>query len=136
MGPWLLWLVHSSRRWAGIVLYAPDGNNLSLPFKLKFPYSNNEVEYEALITRFISALQMEFPGVGARRFPTHYQISQRRIRDKRNHYRIFPNCCPEFQALYPSVVEYIVQNATHNLKYPSSISNFSQVHNNICPQDC
>lgn len=32
----------------GLVLYSPDGINISLAFNLEFPYSKNESKYEAL----------------------------------------------------------------------------------------
>lgn len=44
----------------GILLYAPDGIDVSLSLKLKFPCSNNEYKYEAWIIGLISALEMGF----------------------------------------------------------------------------
>lgn len=37
------------------MLYAPNGTNVSLTFKLDFPYSNNEAEYEPLVANLCSA---------------------------------------------------------------------------------
>lgn len=48
---------------AEVVLYAPDGIDISFSFKFKFHYSNIEPEYEALNIGLISTLQM-----GIRRF--------------------------------------------------------------------
>lgn len=39
-------------------LYAPDGTDVSISFKLKFPCANNEAEYEALFIELVSTLQM------------------------------------------------------------------------------
>lgn len=41
-----------------VVLYAPDGTNVSLSFNLEFLCSNTKAEYEALIIELICALQM------------------------------------------------------------------------------
>lgn len=40
----------------GVVLYGPNGTNISLYFKLEFLCSNSRARYEALIVRLISAL--------------------------------------------------------------------------------
>lgn len=51
------------------VLHAPDDTNISLFFKLKFPYSNKQAKYEALIIGLISPLQMgSSQGSGAGRY--------------------------------------------------------------------
>lgn len=41
-----------------VMLCDPDGTSVSLSFRLEFPYSNNVVEYEALVIGVISFLQM------------------------------------------------------------------------------
>lgn len=41
-----------------VVLYAPDGANISLAFKLELFCTNNEAECEVLIIGFISTLKM------------------------------------------------------------------------------
>lgn len=41
-----------------VVLLAPEGTIISFAFTLEFPYTNNEVEYEALVMRLTSALRM------------------------------------------------------------------------------
>lgn len=43
------WFFHTSRRWAWIILYAYDGTDVSLSFKLEFTCSNNEPKWESLI---------------------------------------------------------------------------------------
>lgn len=40
----------------GVILYAHDGTNIPLAFKLQFLFSSNEAEYEAMIIGQISAL--------------------------------------------------------------------------------
>lgn len=47
-----------------MVLYATDGIGVCLSFKLEFPYSSNEVEYEAYIIKSIFVLHM-----GVQKFP-------------------------------------------------------------------
>lgn len=42
----------------GVVLHAPANTNISLVFKLKFSYTNNEAEYEALIIRLTFTIDM------------------------------------------------------------------------------
>lgn len=42
----------------GVVLYAPDGTNISLTFKLNIFSTKNEAEYVVLIVGLISALKM------------------------------------------------------------------------------
>ena len=43
------------------MLTSPEGHEIPLAFKLDFPYTNNEAEYEALLLRLIFAQE-----VGAR----------------------------------------------------------------------
>lgn len=43
---------------AGIVLYVPDGSDVSLSLKLKFLCSNNEAAEETLLIGLISTLHM------------------------------------------------------------------------------
>lgn len=52
-----------------MVLYALDGIDVSLSFKVKFPYSNNEVEYKALFIELIVALQIRIRRLVARGDP-------------------------------------------------------------------
>lgn len=54
----LWWIIHTSRRGAGVVLYNPDGVSISLSFKLEFPCSSNIAEYEALLLGLISTLRL------------------------------------------------------------------------------
>lgn len=42
----------------GIVFYASDGTDISRSFKLEFPCSNSEAEYEALITGLFFVLKI------------------------------------------------------------------------------
>ena len=42
----------------GVVLYHEEDKVVALSFKLEFPCSNNMVEYEAYLTRLITALEM------------------------------------------------------------------------------
>lgn len=42
----------------GVVLYDLKGTNVSLSFRLEFPYSNNVKEYEALVIGSVLVLQM------------------------------------------------------------------------------
>lgn len=44
---------------AGVVLCAPEGTNISHSFKLEFPCTYNEAEYEAVVIGLTSALRME-----------------------------------------------------------------------------
>lgn len=69
-GALLRWLLHSSRRREIDVMYDPNGANLSLSFRVKFPYSN-ATEYEAFVIRLISALQMGIWKFECRRSQTH-----------------------------------------------------------------
>lgn len=41
------------------LLYDPDGTSVSLTFKVEFPCSNNETEYEALLVWLVSTLHMD-----------------------------------------------------------------------------
>ena len=51
-----------SKGWgAGVVLTSPESHEIPLAFKLDFPCTNNEAEYEALLLGLISAQE-----VGAR----------------------------------------------------------------------
>lgn len=40
------------------MLYDSDGTDVSLSFKLNFPCSKNEAEYEALVIGLMSALEV------------------------------------------------------------------------------
>ena len=42
----------------GVVLYHEEDTAVALSFKLKFPYSNNTVEYEAYLTGLATALEI------------------------------------------------------------------------------
>lgn len=45
--------------WAGVMLCDPYGTNIFQSFRLEFHCSDDEAEYEALVIRVISALQMK-----------------------------------------------------------------------------
>lgn len=49
-------MVPNRRGRTGVLLYDPGGTNISLSFKLEFPYSDNEDEYRALNIGPISTL--------------------------------------------------------------------------------
>lgn len=51
----------------GLVLYASDGIDVSMSFKLEFLCSNNEAEYDVLIIGIIFILQMGISRVGVQR---------------------------------------------------------------------
>ena len=46
-------------RGAGVVLISPEGEILKYAIKLQFPTTNNEAEYEALLTRLSLARVLE-----------------------------------------------------------------------------
>lgn len=51
-------IFYSSKRRGRIVMYASDGTDVSLAFKLEFLFPNNEAKYKGVIIWLISALQM------------------------------------------------------------------------------
>lgn len=60
-GEWCIGFDSSSthrRGGVGVMLYTPNGTNVSLSFKLKFFCSNNKAEYEDLTIGLIFALQI------------------------------------------------------------------------------
>lgn len=58
---------NSQRVGAGILLISPEGIRVEKSFRLGFPASNNEVEYEALLAGLRMSRQ-----VGAKRVQVHY----------------------------------------------------------------
>lgn len=68
---------------AEAVLYAPDGTNISLSYKLEFPYSNYEAEYKVVIIGLIYALQMEFADSGCKKTPGNIKHDNRELELKK-----------------------------------------------------
>ncbi|KAH9299244.1 hypothetical protein KI387_030926, partial [Taxus chinensis] len=50
---------------AGVVLITPSGDPIPQAFRLAFPYTNNIVEYEALITGMTLAIKWNIQHVKA-----------------------------------------------------------------------
>lgn len=65
-------LLHTSGGGIGIMMYAPDSTDVSLSFKLEFPYLNNKTEYEASVVGLIPTYKWELESYVSRRFHVHH----------------------------------------------------------------